>query len=60
MSQEKEQLDLLGLAQAHWEYVELVLREHGEAESVIKKCGFHYRTAFIHGHKHSEERKPNS
>jgi len=43
------------LAEAHWEYVESVLRAHGEAEDVIAKCAHHYKTAFAHGWKHAEQ-----
>lgn len=43
------------MSEDHWSYVEKVLRAHGENEDVIKKCGFHYKTAFDHGFKHGVE-----
>lgn len=47
------------LAEAHWVYVESVLRVHGESDDVIDKCGHHYRSAFVHGWKHAEEVRKN-
>jgi hypothetical protein len=47
------------LAAAHWEYVESVLRVHGETDKVIEKCSHHYQTAFVHGWKHAEEDQKN-
>jgi len=44
------------LADAHWEYVKSVLEAHSEDENVIEKIGFHYKTAFVHGHKHGLQR----
>jgi len=46
-----------GLADAHWRYIESVLRQHGEDEDVINKCGHHYKAAFEHGWKHAKEQK---
>lgn len=43
------------IARRHWEYIERLLRIHGEDEVVIRKCGFHYQTAFVHGAKHALE-----
>lgn len=43
------------LAKAHWAYVEAVLRAHLEDDLIIDGCGFHYRTAFVHGFKHGVE-----
>ena len=43
------------LSKAHWSYVASVLKAHGESEEVIKKCGHHYITAFVHGWKHAKE-----
>lgn len=40
------------LADEHWSYVEGLLNYHNEDEAIIKKIGFHYRTAMIHGYKH--------
>lgn len=39
-------------AEEHWAYVECVLKTHGESDYVIQKCGYHFRTAMIHGYKH--------
>lgn len=47
------------MAGAHWAYVASVLRAHCETEDVIKKCGHHYRTAFVHGWKHADEARKN-
>ena len=44
-------------AEAHWKYVEQVIRLHGESEMVIQKIGFHYKTAIIHGYGHGYEDK---
>lgn len=43
------------LADAHWSYVRDMLLAHDEDSDIIEKCGFHYRTAFIHGFKHGVE-----
>ena len=43
------------MVKAHWEYVEKLLRVHGEKEEVITKIGFHYRSALEHGIKHGVE-----
>lgn len=43
------------LANAHWSYVESVLIAHGVTMEIITQCGFHYRTAMIHGFKHGVE-----
>lgn len=43
------------LAEAHWSYVEGVMRAHDLPEESIRECGFHYRSAFVHGWKHSAE-----
>jgi len=41
------------LAEAHWSFIEELLKTHGESEEVIRKCEFHYKSAFIHGFKHA-------
>lgn len=46
-------LKLLSLA--HWQYIESVLKQHGESEDVIAKCGHHYLAAFEHGWKHAKD-----
>jgi len=46
------------LAQEHWEYIEKLLKTHGEKEEIIRKIGFHYKTAFKHGYKHALEDMP--
>ena len=43
------------LVDAHWNYIENLLRVHGEKEDVIKKIGFHYKTSGIHFYKHAIE-----
>lgn len=48
------------LAEAHWEYIEALLRNEINAsnepseclERYIQSIGFHYKTAMIHGYKH--------
>jgi len=45
------------LAEAHWKYIEEVLRLAGEKEDVIHKIGWHYCTAMVHGIKHGQEDK---
>jgi len=45
------------LAEAHWEFIKDLLIAHNESSSVIEKCGFHYKSAFIHGYKHCFEEK---
>lgn len=40
------------LGEAHWSYIEKVLRIHGEDEKVIEKIKFHYIQAMKHGYKH--------
>jgi len=46
------------LAEEHWStYVKVILEAHETDEDVIRKCGVHYRTAFIHGFKHGVESK---
>jgi len=44
-----------GLAEAHWSFIEELLKTHGESEDVIRKCEFHYKSAFRHGFKHGLE-----
>ena len=43
------------LAQAHWDYLEAVLRTCLVEEKDVIRIGFHYRTAFEHGYKHGVE-----
>lgn len=50
-----EQQDEITLASAYWRYIENVLKQHGEEDSVIAKCGHHYKAAFLHGWKHAKE-----
>ena len=50
----KEQI----LAEAHWAYVESLLRTHGEDDDTVAKCRHHYLTAFLHGWKHAKEDQP--
>ena len=40
------------LAEAHWKYIKSLLFEHKIDDTEIKRIGFHYRTAMIHGYKH--------
>lgn len=47
--------DAKALAEAHWGYVMRVLIEHDECEETVKKCAFHYVSAFVHGFKHGVE-----
>ena len=43
------------LAEAHWEYIEKLMKQHGEEQTTIDLIGFHYKTAMIHGYKHGKE-----
>ena len=47
------------LAQAHWEYVERVIRNEYDIEffdtEYCDSLKFHYITAFVHGYKHGRE-----
>lgn len=43
------------LAQEHWNYLEQLLLTHNIPVEQINIIGFHYKTAFIHGYKHSQE-----
>ena len=47
--------DMEKLVEAHWKYIEGMLKVHGEMEDMIKVIGYHYKTAFIHGYKHGVE-----
>lgn len=42
-------------AEAHWSYVQAMLMTHGLSDELISVCGWHYRTAMIHGFKHGVE-----
>jgi len=42
----------LELGEQHWNYIENLLKVHGEDESVIEKIKFHYIQAMKHGYKH--------
>lgn len=53
MSDDTERAE--SLATAHWLYIESLLSAHGQDETTIEQCGFHYRTAFVHGWKHAME-----
>ena len=43
------------LVNAHWGYIEDLLKAHGETEDTIALVSFHYKSAFKHGYKHAEE-----
>ncbi len=43
------------LAEAHWAYVEELLRTHQCDELTLQLCRFHYVSAFNHGYKHGIE-----
>lgn len=43
------------LAEAHWEYIEGILAVHNVTIAEITACGYHYKTAFVHGYKHALE-----
>lgn len=40
------------IGETHWEYIEKLLRVHGEDDKVIEKIKFHYIQAMKHGYKH--------
>jgi hypothetical protein len=44
------------LAEAHWEYVEKVLKQNSFFnDGLISAIGEHYKDAMIHGFKHGQE-----
>ena len=43
------------LAQAHWDYIESLLKAHEVIAEEIQTAEFHYISAFIHGYKHGVE-----
>ena len=43
------------LANAHWSYIEQVLKTSGVQEQEIKRIGFHYVSAMVHGYGHGVE-----
>ena len=45
----------LELTDAHWGYVEAVLKSVGVDDEYIENIGFHYKTAMIHGYNHGFE-----
>jgi len=47
------------LADAHWSYVENLLRAHNVYEEDIKIAKFNYISAFMHGWKHALEDSPD-
>jgi hypothetical protein len=40
------------LAEAHWEYIEGLLKAHYIEEYLLSVARFHYKEAFMHGYKH--------
>lgn len=47
--------EVKALVDAHWRYVENLLRTHGEPDASLNKIGFHYKSAMLHGYKHGME-----
>lgn len=47
------------LSQAHWGYIEKLLKHHGTSEANAEIIGFHYRTAMEHGYGHGVEDQRN-
>ena len=43
------------LSEAHWSYVRKILFHDGLFEKEIERIGFHYKEAFRHGWKHSDQ-----
>lgn len=43
------------LADSHWAYLADVIRLEGAHSDDIKRIGFHYRSAFVHGYGHALE-----
>ena len=43
------------LSEAHWKYLQDLLRTHEVEEVNIKTIGFHYKSAFVHGYGHGVE-----
>lgn len=39
----------------HWEYIKSLLENCNMNPDEIRRIGFHYKTAFIHGFKHGVE-----
>ncbi len=53
---EGEEVDSRALASKQWElHFRKILEGFGEEPDLIRKCGVHYRLAFIHGFKHGVE-----
>ena len=53
---DNKKIDIKNLATKHWEeYVEPLLKTHGETDDVISKCRFHYMSSAIHFSKHALE-----
>lgn len=50
-----EKQELIRLAHEHWLYISDLLHVHELSKSEIKRIGFHYKTAFMHGYKHAME-----
>lgn len=47
--------EVKALVDAHWKYVEGILRLDGRSEGTVKEIGWHYRSAMLHGYKHGVE-----
>ena len=47
------------LGEQHWDYIESLLRVHGEIEETIAKIKFHYIQAMKHGYKHGYREREN-
>ena len=43
------------LADAHWSYIESLLKVHRTGSEALAEIGFHYKSAMIHGFKHGVE-----
>jgi len=55
LSDKDEKETLEKLIRDHWEYISEVLTRAGITEERKLEIGFHYRTSFAHGWRHSKE-----
>ena len=58
ITQETEDQKLEKMIDAHWAYIESLLRCHNASQAELKTAEFHYKSAFKHGWKHAKEDSP--
>ena len=47
--------EIRALAKNHWNYIEGILKVHGEDDDTLQKLRYHYIESMIHGYKHAIE-----